>query len=108
VEFPRPYPFMVFENMKKLGISPVHSVVKVSAAVVITAARHIDAFDRIACLVFEVDDTVAGVGEGLNAGTWSVAITDASNYMDISTIDEWEKMVRFDALLRHPASAWDD
>jgi phosphonoacetaldehyde hydrolase len=58
---------MVFKNMEKLGISPVHSVVK-------------------------VDDTVGGVGEGLNAGTWTVGLSDTSNYMDIDTIEQYEKM----------------
>jgi len=67
VSLPRPYPFMVFKNMEKFGISPVHSIVK-------------------------VDDTVAGVGEGLNAGTWTVGLSDTSNYMDIDTVEQYEKM----------------
>jgi len=64
---PRPYPYMVFHNMMKLGVSPVHSVVK-------------------------VDDTVGGVGEGLNAGCWAVGIADWSNYMNINSYDEYKKM----------------
>jgi phosphonoacetaldehyde hydrolase len=67
VTMPRPYPFMVFKNMEKLGISPVHSIVK-------------------------VDDTVGGVGEGLNAGCWTVGLSDTSNYMDIDTVEQYEKM----------------
>jgi len=67
VNFPRPYPYMVFKNMEKLGVSPVEAVVK-------------------------VDDTVGGVGEGLNAGCWAVGVSHTSNYMNISTMEEFKKM----------------
>jgi len=64
---PRPYPYMVFKNMEKLGVLNVESVVK-------------------------VDDTTSGVEEGLNAGTWSVGLSHTSNYMNINTYEEAEKM----------------
>jgi phosphonoacetaldehyde hydrolase len=65
--YPRPYPFMVFKNMEKLGILAVDSVVK-------------------------VDDTTSGVEEGLNAGTWAVGLSHTSNYMNINSMEEYKKM----------------
>lgn len=62
VNFPRPYPYMVFANMYRLGIQNVSAVVK-------------------------VDDTVTGVGEGLNAGTWTVGLSHTSNYMNINKVE---------------------
>jgi len=67
VEFPRPFPYMVFKNMEKLGVSPVEAVVK-------------------------VDDTIGGVGEGLNAGTWAVGLSHTSNYMNINSMEEYLQM----------------
>jgi len=66
-DYPRPFPFMVFKNLEKLGVSPVHSVVK-------------------------VDDTTSGVCEGLNAGTWAVGVSHTSNYMNINSMEEYRKM----------------
>jgi len=63
----RPTPFMVYQNLLQLKISPIQSVVK-------------------------VDDTVSGVGEGLNAGCWAVGIAGLSNYTDIDSLEQWEKM----------------
>lgn len=37
--------------------------------------------------VVKVDDTVTGIGEGLNAGCWTVGVAAYSNYMDINTLD---------------------
>jgi phosphonoacetaldehyde hydrolase len=59
----RPRPFMVYRNLDLLDVSPIQSVVK-------------------------VDDTVSGVGEGLEAGCWAVGIARYSNYMNINTLDE--------------------
>ena len=58
----RPKPFMVYRNLDILDAWPIESVVK-------------------------VDDTVGGVGEGLNAGCWSVGIARYSNYMDIDSFE---------------------
>ena len=63
----RPGPFMVYRNLDLMNISPIQSVVK-------------------------VDDTVSGVGEGLNAGCWTVGIAGYSNYMNINTMDEYNNM----------------
>lgn len=59
----RPKPFMVYRNMDLLDLWPVQSVIK-------------------------VDDTIGGVGEGLNAGCWTVGVARYSNYMDINSLDE--------------------
>ena len=59
----RPRPFMVYRNLDLLDIHPIQSVVK-------------------------VDDTTSGVGEGLEAGCWTVGIARYSNYMDMDTIEE--------------------
>jgi phosphonoacetaldehyde hydrolase len=64
----RPAPFMVMQNLMQLGgVFPVHAVVK-------------------------VDDTLGGIGEGLNAGCWTVAVSDFSNYTDIDSLEQWERM----------------
>ena len=38
--------------------------------------------------MIKVDDTVSGVGEGLNAGCWAVGVARYSNYMNINTLEE--------------------
>jgi len=63
----RPEPFMIYQNLLQLKTSPIQSVVK-------------------------VDDTVSGVGEGLNAGCWAVGIAGLSNYTDIDSLEQWENM----------------
>lgn len=63
----RPAPFMVYQNLVNLGVYPIESVVK-------------------------VDDTTSGVGEGLNAGCWSVGIYGLSNYTDVDTMAQWNAM----------------
>ena len=59
----RPRPFMVYKNLDLLDAWPIESVLK-------------------------VDDTVGGVGEGLNAGCWAVGVARYSNYMLINTLEE--------------------
>jgi phosphonoacetaldehyde hydrolase len=63
----RPSPHMVFKNLDMLNITPIHSVIK-------------------------VDDTVSGVGEAVNAGCWGVGVTRYSNYMDVDTPEDGEKL----------------
>jgi len=63
----RPAPFMIYQNLFKLGVWPIDSVIK-------------------------VDDTTSGVGEGLNAGCWSVGVYAYSNYTDVDSLEQWEKM----------------
>ena len=49
----RPKPFMVYRNLDLLDVHPIQSVIK-------------------------VDDTISGVGEGLEAGCWTVGIARAT------------------------------
>jgi phosphonoacetaldehyde hydrolase len=63
----RPAPFMVLKNMERAGVSDRRTVVK-------------------------VDDTLGGVGEGLNAGVWSVGVYRYSNYTDIDSLAQWKAM----------------
>lgn len=59
----RPKPFMIYKNLDLMDAWPIESVVK-------------------------VDDTIGGVGEGLNAGCWTVGVSRYSNYMLINTLEE--------------------
>ena len=63
----RPGPFMIYKNLDKLGILPIQSVVK-------------------------VDDTVGGIGEGLNAGCWTVGVSKYSNYMNIDSYEHEQEL----------------
>jgi len=63
----RPAPFMLYKNMVNLGVFPIDSVLK-------------------------VDDTVSGVGEGINAGCWAVGVAGLSNYTDVDSLEQWEAM----------------
>jgi len=58
----RPKPFMLYKNLDLLDVYPIRSVVK-------------------------VDDTVSGIGEGQNAGCWTVGIARYSNYMNIDSFE---------------------
>lgn len=62
----RPAPWMAFEVARRLGVYPPSALVK-------------------------VDDTVAGVKEGLNAGMWSVGVARTGNEMGLS-VSELEAM----------------
>ncbi len=63
----RPRPFMVYRNLDLLDVWPIESVIK-------------------------VDDTIGGVGEGLNAGCWTVGMARYSNYMDVNSLDEVKRL----------------
>jgi phosphonoacetaldehyde hydrolase len=67
----RPAPFMIFRNMENLGIYDVNEVLKVG-------------------------DTVADVGEGLNAGAWTAAVVCSGNEVglpknEFDSLDEQKK-----------------
>ena len=62
----RPYPYMIFENMKVLGVSSVKKVVKVG-------------------------DTVSDIREGVSAGVWSVGVIEGSSELGL-TQEEFEQM----------------
>ena len=72
----RPSPHMVYKNLDMLNITPIHSVIK-------------------------VDDTVSGVGEAVNAGCWGVGVTRYSNYMDVDTPEDGEKLSDDEIAKRH-------
>lgn len=62
----RPAPYMVFENMKALGVSNVNHVVKVG-------------------------DTVSDIKEGVNAGVWSVGVLEGSSELGFGQ-EEFESL----------------
>ena len=72
----RPRPFMVYRNLDLMDAWPIQSVIK-------------------------VDDTASGVGEGLNAGCWSVGVSLYSNYMNINTLEEAESISAEEKKRRH-------
>jgi len=72
----RPKPFMVYRNLDLMDVTPIQSVVK-------------------------VDDTIGGIGEGLNAGCWTVGVSRYSNYMNINTLDEEATLSAEDIEYRH-------
>lgn len=55
----RPYPFMCWQNAVALAVYPLEAVVKIG-------------------------DTVSDVHEGLNAGMWTVGLTESGNEMGVS------------------------
>ncbi len=71
----RPKPFMLYRNLDLLDAHPIQSVVK-------------------------VDDTVAGVGEALEAGCWGVGIARYSNYMNFDSLEQAESMPEEDVRRR--------
>jgi phosphonoacetaldehyde hydrolase len=72
----RPKPFMVYKNLDMLDVHPIQSVVK-------------------------VDDTVSGVGEALEAGCWGVGVSRYSNYMDIDSLDQADRLPAAEIERRH-------
>ncbi|WP_332646613.1 phosphonoacetaldehyde hydrolase [Lysinibacillus sp. 54212] len=69
--FGRPYPYMIFENMKRLGLQDVRKIVKVG-------------------------DTASDIREALQAGVWAVGVIIGSSEMGLSqqefgALDEEQK-----------------
>jgi phosphonoacetaldehyde hydrolase len=62
----RPLPWMIYENAVRLKVYPIEAVVKIG-------------------------DTISDVEEGLNAGTWAVAVTRTGNMIGL-TEDEWRRL----------------
>lgn len=75
----RPKPFMVYKNLDILDVHPIEAVVK-------------------------VDDTVGGVGEGLEAGCWTVGVSRYSNYMDIDSLSHENELSTEEIERRHEIS----
>jgi phosphonoacetaldehyde hydrolase len=72
----RPRPFMVYRNLDLMDAWPIQAVIK-------------------------VDDTVSGIGEGLNGGCWSVGVSRYSNYMNINSYQEADDMPAAEFDRRH-------
>ena len=64
----RPKPFMIWKNLFQMKIPHIQSVIK-------------------------VDDTVSGIEEGLNAGCWTIGVANYSNYMNVNSMDEYNKLL---------------
>ena len=58
----RPAPYLLFEAAKQLDVFPMQSIVK-------------------------VDDTILGVEAGINAGCWSIGITQTGNLLGLSEVE---------------------
>lgn len=71
VEVGRPGPWLIYENMRQLDISPPAAVVK-------------------------VDDTLAGIEAGRNAGVWTVGISESGNMMGL----DWQALQALDPSAR--------
>jgi len=72
----RPMPFMLYENLERLGVFPIQSVVK-------------------------VDDTISGIGEGRNAGCWTVGLSRYSNYMNINSYEQESQLTEKEITYRN-------
>ncbi len=71
--------------------------------------RTLDLLNRVNCMRYrytQVDDTVSGVGEGLNAGCWSVGVAAYSNYTDVDSIQQWDEMAENEKEKRRQVSRW--
>lgn len=68
--FGRPWPYMVFENMKRLGLQDVRRIVKVG-------------------------DTVSDMREGKNAGLIAVGVTEGSSIIGLDKAG-WDKLSAMD------------
>ncbi len=62
----RPYPWMIYENAVRMKVWPLAAIVKIG-------------------------DTVSDVEEGLNAGTWSVAVARTGNMIGLSE-EQWQAL----------------
>lgn len=71
----RPRPYMIFKNLEKLNISPIQSILK-------------------------VDDTTAGIKEGLEAGCWTVGVSKYSSLMNFHDLEDEDTISITDLSLR--------
>lgn len=70
----RPAPWMLFENLRRLGVYPPAAVVKIG-------------------------DTKVDIGEGLNAGAWTIGVAATGNYVARTA----EQLAAMDSDARHAA-----
>ena len=62
----RPFPWMIYENAIRMKVHPLDAVVKIG-------------------------DTISDVEEGLNAGTWTVAVAQTGNMIGVSE-EQWRTL----------------
>ena len=62
----RPFPWMIYENAVRMKVHPLQAIVKVG-------------------------DTISDIEEGLNAGTWAVAVSQTGNMIGL-TEDAWRAL----------------
>jgi phosphonoacetaldehyde hydrolase len=62
----RPFPWMIYENAVRMKIHPLEAIVKIG-------------------------DTISDIEEGLNAGTWSVGVTQTGNMIGL-TEEQWQAL----------------
>jgi len=62
----RPLPWMIYENAVRLKVHPLEALVKIG-------------------------DTISDIEEGLNAGTWTVAVAQTGNMIGLAE-DEWRRL----------------
>jgi len=70
----RPLPWMIYENAVRLKVYPLEAVVKIG-------------------------DTISDIEEGLNAGTWAVAVAQTGNMIGL-TEDEWRRLGQCERAVR--------
>lgn len=70
----RPFPWMIYENAIRMKVYPLETVVKIG-------------------------DTISDVEEGLNAGTWAVAVAQTGNMIGV-TQEQWSGFPRDEQISR--------
>ena len=70
----RPYPWMIYETAIRMKVSPLAALVKIG-------------------------DTVSDIEEGLNAGTWSVAVARTGNMIGL-TEGQWRALPKAEQAIR--------
>jgi len=70
----RPLPWMIYENAVRMKVYPFEAIVKIG-------------------------DTISDIEEGLNAGTWAVAVAQTGNMIGL-TEDEWRRLPQPERALR--------
>lgn len=71
----RPAPFMIYKNLDLLGVYPISSVIK-------------------------VDDTEAGIREGLNAGCWTVGVSRWANCTNYDSLEQLKSISKEDVFVK--------
>lgn len=66
------------------------------------AAMRLGAPDAARCV--KVDDTTAGVAEGVNAGMWSIGVTDSGNEVGLAQAD-WQALTVAERAVRRAAAS---